>query len=69
MATTKYNIGDVLMVPFIVNAVQIDNEGIKYRLDIDKKFASSFYRGEFPHMVVNEDEFGKVIQAKVEEIF
>ena len=69
MATTKYNIGDIIMVPFIVNGIQIDNEGTKYRLDIDKKFASSFFRGEFPYMVVNEDEIGKIIQAKVEEMF
>ena len=69
MATTKYNVGDILLVPFVVNAVQIDSEGTKYRLDIDKKFASSFYHGEFPHMVVNEDEFRNIIQAKVEELF
>ena len=63
MATNKYNIGDILMVPFCVREILINKEGIKYALDINKHI--------FPHMniTITEDAIEKFINNNEEDKF
>ena len=33
--TTKYNIGDTVLIPFYICGIRIDEKGVSYRMNVD----------------------------------
>ena len=33
--TTKYNIGDIVLIPYRISGIRIDETGVSYRVNVD----------------------------------